>query len=81
MSVLPNAVGRLDDVVMAIRCSEYCEVELLLADEIKRLQYMVRVAGDEYRKRSESLGLVMDFKQKYECSAEFRNECEVECNV
>ena len=81
MAVIPNAVGRLDDVVRAIRCSEYGEVEMLLADEVKRLQHMVRVAGDEYRKRTEILGLVVDFKEKYESSAEFRNECEIECNV
>lgn len=73
--LVPNSIGRLDDIVAKIRQEDYKQAEELLSQEVDRLEQQVSVANQEYLQKRLRLVEVSRFAGRFIGSHEFRQEC------
>jgi len=77
--LIPNAVGRLDDVVEAIRDGRKNDVIALLCDREIPVLFKVEIAKDEMEKAESEFDAIHAFLMRYAKEPDFAERVRVAC--
>ena len=72
--IVPNCIGRLDDLMKAIRNEEYFTSAVLLNKEIERLEMKTRASYEAFLKDDARRLEVIQFRDQF-CDHDFRQSC------
>ena len=72
--LVPNCIGRLDDLMKAIRNEEYFTSAVLLNKEIERLEMKTRASYEAFLRDDARRLEVIEFRDQF-CDHDFRQYC------